>query len=160
MKVAILKCGALTENQLAAVLRGVARSDAWKAEKATEIDCSKIAAAFATAVGNGLKRPKMTIDGIRFSLAPATGRNAGSIYVKARAGDAYLGKITGTAFFPARETTPEQVATVVAIAADPGARAKAYGLNVGSCSCCGRELTDPVSVSMGIGPICAGNYGF
>jgi hypothetical protein len=36
----------------------------------------------------------------------------------------------------------------------------AYGRATGSCSCCGRELTDPVSIEAGIGPICAGRFGF
>lgn len=30
----------------------------------------------------------------------------------------------------------------------------------GRCSCCGRELTDPTRVAMGIGPICAEKWGF
>ena len=39
-------------------------------------------------------------------------------------------------------------------AADPLQAAVAYGRQTGSCSCCGRELTDPVSIFGGIGPIC------
>jgi hypothetical protein len=29
-----------------------------------------------------------------------------------------------------------------------------YGLETGECSICGRELTDPVSIKLGIGPVC------
>lgn len=29
-----------------------------------------------------------------------------------------------------------------------------YGLETGECSICGRELTDPISIKLGIGPIC------
>lgn len=33
------------------------------------------------------------------------------------------------------------------------------GFAVGSCGCCGRELTDPESIRQGIGPICADKFG-
>jgi histidine ammonia-lyase len=36
--------------------------------------------------------------------------------------------------------------------------AAAYGKATGTCSCCGRELTDPVSIANGIGPICADKW--
>jgi ribosomal protein S14 len=36
--------------------------------------------------------------------------------------------------------------------------AKAYGRKTGQCCDCGRELTNPVSIKAGIGPICAGKY--
>ncbi len=32
-----------------------------------------------------------------------------------------------------------------------------YGLETGECSICGRELTDPISIKQGIGPICVKN---
>lgn len=42
---------------------------------------------------------------------------------------------------------------------DPLGVAKAYGRLTGICCCCGRELTDPVSVERGLGPICESNFG-
>ena len=36
--------------------------------------------------------------------------------------------------------------------------AAAYGFATGYCLCCGRELTDPKSVAMGIGPVCANKF--
>lgn len=36
--------------------------------------------------------------------------------------------------------------------------AKIYGHETGSCSVCGRELSDPLSIQMGIGPICAKRF--
>jgi hypothetical protein len=45
------------------------------------------------------------------------------------------------------------------IEADPLAAAKETGLLTGRCSCCGRELTDPASIEIGIGPICLGKMG-
>jgi hypothetical protein len=38
--------------------------------------------------------------------------------------------------------------------ADPLAAARENGVLTGRCSCCGRPLTDPTSISYGIGPIC------
>lgn len=35
---------------------------------------------------------------------------------------------------------------------------KNYGKETGRCILCGRELTNPVSIEQGIGPICAGKY--
>lgn len=45
------------------------------------------------------------------------------------------------------------------IEADPMGYAKEQGLLTGQCACCGRALTDPESISIGIGPICLGKLG-
>lgn len=37
-------------------------------------------------------------------------------------------------------------------------QAKQYGVKMGSCLICGRELTDPSSVAQGIGPVCAKGF--
>jgi hypothetical protein len=37
-------------------------------------------------------------------------------------------------------------------------QAKEYGAIYGVCVCCGATLTDERSISMGIGPVCAGKY--
>jgi len=42
-------------------------------------------------------------------------------------------------------------------ATDPLAAAIAYGRETGSC--CGRELTNKVSIDLGIGPICREKWG-
>lgn len=42
---------------------------------------------------------------------------------------------------------------------DPLAAIKAHGVATGRCGCCGRELTDPDSIALGIGPICADKLG-
>jgi hypothetical protein len=44
--------------------------------------------------------------------------------------------------------------TLDAIEKDPLAAARENGIKTGRCSCCGRPLTDPVSIGYGIGPIC------
>lgn len=42
---------------------------------------------------------------------------------------------------------------------DPKAAIAAHGIATGSCGCCGRELTDPESIAVGIGPICIEKLG-
>ena len=37
-------------------------------------------------------------------------------------------------------------------------QAKAYGRATGVCVCCGRDLSDPVSVEAGIGPVCEARW--
>ena len=44
--------------------------------------------------------------------------------------------------------------------ADPASAAKADGIMTGRCSCCGRPLTDPTSIAIGIGPICLDKAGW
>jgi hypothetical protein len=122
------------------------------------IDVSQIQTAFTAAFGNGIKRPKLRLGTFQFSRAPDTGKNAGSIYVKE--GDQYLGKVTDGRFLPVRECGDERKARVIAVACDPASAAKAYGQKTGSCSCCGRELTNKESIELGIGPICAEKFGW
>lgn len=45
---------------------------------------------------------------------------------------------------------------VQVIEADPRAAVIEHGKRTGICGICGRELSDPVSIELGIGPICAG----
>ena len=46
-----------------------------------------------------------------------------------------------------------------AIALDPETALRNYGLQLGQCGVCCRTLTDPESISAGIGPVCAGKLG-
>jgi hypothetical protein len=54
------------------------------------------------------------------------------------------------------EMTPEILAQLKAIEANPLEEVKRMGRETGQCCMCGLKLTDPVSVANGIGPICAG----
>jgi len=152
----ILKYGSLTEKQEAAARKLVAPRE--PAQAAAVIDLSAVEERFAAAKASGLKRPKLRVVGLVFSPAPAHGKNAGAIYVVSDA-DQYLGKVVAGEFFKSRECTEEQVAAIVAVAGNVLEAAVAYGKVTGSCSCCGRELTDPQSVALGIGPICREKWG-
>lgn len=161
---AIKKYGDLTEKQFASVCSATEKARLRNEAKAAPkpmLDMSKLAAAFEAARVKGLKKPILRFEGFTASLAPSAGRNAGAIYLKD--GSTYLGKIVGGQFTPsysAADAAKDIVAKVQAVMADPVAAAVAYGRSTGQCSCCGRKLTDPVSVANGIGPICAAGYGF
>lgn len=175
LRESVQKYGSLTPGQLTAALKCVAKfgaqADAKRvAEAAREagaklVDISPIAEAFERARRKGLRHPKMYLLGndtrLVFSRAPDTGKNAGAIYVKANGGDeagTYLGKVQHGKFFSSRECTPTLSSDVEAACADPENAAIAYGKKFGICACCHRDLSDPVSVARGIGPVCATNF--
>lgn len=173
MAQAVAKYGHLTDNQLAAVRRCMARDIAREEEKAaraaeqaervanapTVAGLEPIIAAFAKAFENGIKRPKMRLGTVKLSRAPDHGRNAGAIYVTDQATDTYLGKIADGRFIRVRECSDEREAEVLAVCADPAKAATAYGQRTGQCSICGRTLTKGESIDRAIGPICAERFG-
>ena len=160
----IAKYGSLTDGQMAAVDRLIAkdaeRTQA-RAERAVQqdaVDLSGIIKTFATAHGNGLKAPILRTNGMTLSLAKPHSANAGWVYAKR--GDTYLGKISPEGKWrPVREATTADEVALVAIAADPLQAALAYAKETKACACCGILLTDPVSVARGIGPICKDKWG-
>lgn len=117
----------------------------------------KLMDAFDKASAAGLKRPAMRFEGWTASLAPATGKNPGAVYCKADY--LYLGKIVAGQFYVSRDCASATRAIILSTMADPLAAAIAYGKRTGACSCCGRTLSDPVSVNLGIGPVCKSKYG-
>lgn len=166
---AIAKWGGLTPNQKAAVEKMMAR-DAGRAlapvvlvQAPVELDASKIQAAFdrsisaAQAAGEGIKWLRLRADTFVFTPAAASSRNPGAIYVKEDG--TYLGKIANGRFHKVRECSEDQARRIAEVARDPSEAARAYGLRTGSCSICGRELTNAESRARGIGPICAGRMG-
>lgn len=180
------KYGDLTERQLAAVRTNMAKRAAaleaagQRVATAPKIDVARIEQAFATAAGNGLKKLTLRlavtkIDGVKkvdgvevpnvvlkhaftFKPAGATGANPGAVYVKE--GQEYLGKIVAGAFKCVATCGDERRDDVVAAAGDPAQAAIAYGKTVGACSICNAELTNKLSIELGIGPICRAKYGF
>lgn len=162
------KYGELSEKQLACVVKGYAkqqeRDAARNAERAKReadapvIELTRISELFDTARSNGLKKPALVISGLRLSLAPENGRNAGCLYVKDN-GD-YAGKITPEGKFLAiREARAEIAQELQTLAADPLAALTAHGHQTGNCSCCSRLLTNAESVRLGIGPVCRVRWG-
>jgi len=163
----LTRWGSLTQNQIAAWYRGHEKMLAARAARNAEaeakggtVDLSPIRAMFNTAVENGQRKPIYRAEGLKLSLAPATGKNAGCLYVVEIEDDAYQGKIDGAVFKAVRETKADTLSRLQRIAANPLEAAVDYGRKTGVCSCCGRELTNQTSIEMGIGPICASKWGF
>lgn len=168
---AIAKFGSLTERQLAACTNAATKFNAARAARqaaqeqalaaAPVVDMTKIEAAFASALGAGLRSPKLRIGKLVLSPAKVTSKNAGAIYVKG--GEAfeapYFGKIFEGKFIKSRDCDAATEALIIEAAKDPLAAAVAYGRETGSCSCCGRELTNKISIDLGIGPICRAKWG-
>ncbi len=150
--------GSLTEKQRQAVERSLNQPTG----ETTNVDGSgfvRLVASFQRAKATGLKWPKMHIGSLVFSMASATSKNPGYLYIKATG--EYVGKVSPTGqFAPAYACSPEQRALIASIAQDPLAHAVAHGHATGHCAVCSRKLTDSVSVERGIGPICADKFGF
>jgi hypothetical protein len=124
------------------------------------IDVSAISTAFTAAHENGIKTPKLRLSDFIFSRAPDHGRNSGAIYVKNKISGEYLGKVSKNQFHPVSACDDTTRDRIIEAAANPAESAKAYGMRTGTCSCCGRELTNGLSIDLGIGPICRDKYGW
>lgn len=163
---AIYKFGSLTERQLAAVQKFMARSQERRAAAVSRAESAPSVAetinplreSLLKAKASGLKYVRLTTPQFEFSLAKDSGKNPGCIYVKA--GETYLGKITPEGRLQTSRDGGAREAEIVEVCKDPLAAAKLYGIQTGRCGCCGRELTDPESVAAGIGPVCAERYGW
>jgi hypothetical protein len=163
----------LTDGQMAVVRKGMARTAEWKARQSDE--------AYTRATQNTLdvtairevlqSRKKVMVALFTFSLAPAHGNNPGAIYVKDNG--QYVGKIPAGAstFRPGRDFDQSRLPALreamanpaEAVKADAARRAKLLLENPDMsipCGCCGIMLTNPESIRRGIGPICAGKWGF
>lgn len=157
----LTKWGGLTVGQLMAVQRCIAKAKirADKAANPTIVTATAIEAAFTKAQAAGIQRPKLRLGDFKFSPAPANGKNPGAIYVKDQAGT-YLGKVAGGKLITVALVGPDIERDIATVINDPAAAAVAYGKRWGKCSVCNRDLTDPESVSKGIGPVCAERFGF
>jgi hypothetical protein len=182
----VFRYGTLTENQLAAARRCLARERPEAPEvlpapspattvaasyvapipvPTIEIDGSRINLAFTAATAAGLTKPRLRYGDLLLSLAGSSSRNPGNVYVKFEG--TYIGRLDGTRFVPGREwptlTEEQRKATTEnlrSIAHDPVAAAANHGHSTGHCTCCGRFLSDPPSVARGVGPICFENFGW
>jgi hypothetical protein len=116
--------------------------------------------AFQAAYDSGKKHPKMHFPDFTISRAPDTGRNAGCLYVKKDASyeAMYLGKITPAGTFIGIKDLPHSLdtlrPTIETACKVPLELAQETGRTTGTCCCCGRTLTNTLSVQLGIGPIC------
>lgn len=169
LKEQFLRKGCLTDGQMAAIrkciARDIEREAAKRAERAQaianapEVDGSALEEAFRHAQGTCLKFPSLYFSGFRFSPAGANSANAGAIYAKAHDGT-YLGKVMNGKFIKSRDCDAEDEALIARVVNDPFNAAVEHGRMTGHCCVCNRLLTDPDSVARGIGPICAERFGW
>ena len=148
-----MKCGrVIVENRMSRAEVMMDKIEMKPKASTGTVDLTRITEMFQSAMAAGLKKPGYRAEGLKITLAPATGRNAGALYVVRESDDTYLGKIVGTAY---QSTSGGNALTaLLKIAADPLGAAVEYGRETGRCACCGRELTNEESVELGIGPIC------
>lgn len=137
-----------------------------RADRGFQLDGIK--AAIDTARLSGLKRPGFKLDGIEIKQASdQSAKYRGCIHVSN--GGAYgsdsnvwYGSIDTEGYFKPSGKCTELIADRLKELNEPGAlqaAAMAFGIETGACCFCALELTDPRSVGVGYGPICAGRYG-
>jgi hypothetical protein len=102
--------------------------------------------------GIPMGRFQVRLENVSLKKPGSSSRNFGAVYLFQ--GNAYKGKITPEGVLDAWGLTPEAVEQLDAFTASPVEYVIKFGKETGQCSCCGRPLSDPVSVYGGIGPTC------
>lgn len=116
---------------------------------------------FTEAASRGFLKPTLRVEGLRFKLAPATGRNPGAVYITRASDSEYLGKIQNDCIYLLQQhANVERNQQIRAVMNNPKEEAVKWGHQSGECSICGRRLDNAISVYNGIGPICAEKLGF
>ena len=109
-----------------------------------------------------LKKPRLrlqTPDGLNvvIAAAPATGKNAGYLYVKGD-DDAYYGKISPLGEWHEKSATESLRALLLEFASAPAETAQKYGRLTGKCCFCALPLSDVRSTEVGYGETCAKSW--
>ena len=157
---------ALTARQVEAAQRFVVnRPERAALPVSAPVNGSALSALFERAASR-LKFPK-----VRFSLpegtlvlkrAGAASRYHGSILITDEASypnNRFYGRVEGNAFTPGRDCQSWILEALRAFGDNPAEYASAYGRKTGSCCFCHKALTDPASLAVGYGPVCADHYG-
>ena len=161
----------LSEKQMAVIAKGMERSAQWAAERAQKASAAGLDLDVAPIRNVLQSRRKVMVALFTFSLAPDHGSNPGAIYVKDNG--QYVGKIAAGAstFRPGRDFDQSRLPALREAMANPAEAVKADAARRAKllledptmsipCGCCGLTLTNPESIARGIGPICAGKWGF
>lgn len=127
-----------------------------------EAQFSKLFEVFKAAKARGLKRLTLRLSGVNVKpnrdltmlwVTSQTEKEEGNYGLQPK----YLGKVTPNRLDS--RLADNVKAVLLEAAADPLTAAIRYGKETGSCSCCGRDLTNPESIRLGIGPICREKFG-
>jgi len=143
---------------LATIAEKRAAKKAEKAAAAPMVPTEAIQALFDKATENDVKKPIFRTVDITISKAPATGVNAGALYVKTTGSDEYCGKIVAGKWV-AKYGAPDILPALMAVAVNPGEEAIKYAAKFSRCGICGKSTIDPVSVRSAVGPVCAQKWG-
>jgi hypothetical protein len=137
-------------------LHYIATQDVIDSETPAEAgDYLKLVNTMYNAVQNNVRKLQVRLPGITLSTVNK-GVNIGCVYVYEN--NQYVAKITTSGVLMGNVS--DDVKNLLEDANDNLLQlAKIYGHESGSCSICGRTLNDPLSVQMGIGPICAKRFG-
>ena len=117
---------------------------------------------FKAAKSRGLKRLTLRLSGVNVKpnrdltmlwVTSQTEKEEGNYGLQPK----YLGKITPNSLDS--RLADDIKAVLFEAANDPLTAAIRYGKETGSCSCCGRDLTNAESIRLGIGPICREKFG-
>lgn len=117
---------------------------------------------FKAAKSRGLKRLTLRLSGVNVKpnkdltmlwVTSQTEKEEGNYGLQPK----YLGKITPNQLDS--RLSDDVKAVLIEAANDPLTAAIRYGRETGSCSCCGRDLTNSESIRLGIGPICREKFG-
>ena len=156
------KKGSLTDPQINVLKKILRESIANQARSKNQdpISVDKIRELFKTPLENGLKYPKFTVSDITLSLPTenSASHNKDAIYVRHE--DVYVGKILNGKFMPTNRCDASVHEKLIAIAKDPMSEAIGHGHLHGNCSMCRKKLSDPRSMKVGYGAICADKWGF
>lgn len=173
---AVVEYGTLTDGQLAAVQKFMARDAERAAERQAQakdlptVDASALEAAFDRARTRA-QRPGAThidikplalrsSDNVDLTFWPATpgSKWAGMIFVKA--GERKIGFVKEGKFFRRNDCSDQEAGAVLDCVGEPARAAIAWGKAWRCCSVCARRLDNDESIARGIGPICAERFGF
>lgn len=155
--------------------RDEARKAEWQAKRSSTIDASKIEAAFAAAREKaarpgalGMWTKPLTLRGsnadqsfkldLTFQPGSVGSEFEGMIFV--RSGEHKLGWIKNGTFTRRGDCNDQEADLIKRVCEDPHAAANAHAKAWGRCGICGHTLTLDESIARGIGPICAGKYGW
>jgi len=128
----------------------------------SEPQFNRLFSVFQAAKSRGLKRLTLRLSGV--NVKP--NRDLTTLWVTSQTETEegnygpqpkYLGKITPNRLDS--RLADDIKAVLLEAASDPLTAAVRYGKETGSCSCCGRDLTNAQSIELGIGPICREKFG-